>query len=73
MRAWVLVEQVAKRQGRILYFKQMTGIGPMCTAKRTEAARFSDKEAAARCPAMYHTLSSFVPEEIEVPDGWRPA
>jgi hypothetical protein len=58
--SFVLVETLAsERQGKTLWFKQMTGIGPATTADVEERAVFETKEAALECPAMFHSLSFF--------------
>lgn len=44
------------------YFKQMTGIGPMCTPHLKEAARFKTREDAVLSPAFRFPLTSFFPE-----------
>lgn len=63
--SYVLVETLAsKRQGRTLWFQQMTGIGPMTTPNVEERAVFDTQEAAARCPAMFHALSFYEVEEV---------
>jgi hypothetical protein len=57
---FVLIETLAsKRQGRTLWFKQMTGIGPMTTSDRSERAVFPTEEAARKCPALWHPLSFY--------------
>ena len=62
---YVLVESFAsKRQGRTLWFKQMTGIGPMTTTDPAERAEFPSEEAARQCPAMWHALSFYEVERV---------
>lgn len=62
--SYVLRETLAsKEQGHDLWFKQMTGIGPMTTPDLTEAARFESEESARACPAMHHALSFYEIEE----------
>jgi hypothetical protein len=61
---FILREVVAsKSYGKPLWFKQMTGIGPMTTPDPDEAARFPTEEAAARSPACLHMLSCYEIEE----------
>ena len=57
---YVLVASLSsQQQGRTLWFKQMTAIGPMTTPERSQAAEFETKEDALNCPAMFHVLSVF--------------
>jgi hypothetical protein len=64
---YVLVETLAsERQGRTLWFKQMTAVGPMTTPDPAERAEFATEDAAKWCPAMFHALSFY--EVREVPD-----
>lgn len=61
---YVLVETFAsERQGKTLYLKQMTPIGPMTTASLGEAQRFATEQDARQHPASYHPLSFFEPRE----------
>lgn len=63
MAKWILRETLAsERQKKPIYFKQMTAIGPMSTAKREEAAEFSSKQEAMMSPAYTHSLSCYEPE-----------
>lgn len=55
---------VSKQQGRDVWFKQMTGIGPMTTADPAERATFATREDAAASPATRHLLSSYEIEEV---------
>jgi hypothetical protein len=62
---YVLVETVASaNQGRTLYFKQMTAIGPMTTADLGSAQRFATEQDARMHPAMFHMLTVFEPREV---------
>jgi hypothetical protein len=51
-------------RGKPLWFKQMTGIGPMTTADPSERAVFPTREAALASPAMFHALSFYEVEEV---------
>jgi hypothetical protein len=62
---WVLLEDFqTKRQGKEMYFKAWTGIGPATTDDLEEAHRFDSKEEAVISAAYRHTLSFFEPVEI---------
>lgn len=63
---FALVETlVSERQGRTLWFKQMTAIGPMTTPDPAERAVFESETAARACPAMWHAFSFFEPVAID--------
>jgi hypothetical protein len=56
---WVLMEPFeSKRQGRPVWFKRMTPIGPMATTKPENRAEFPSKEAAMDSPAWLHSEGS---------------
>lgn len=60
----------SESQGKMLCFAGMTGIGPMTSPDPDEWVRFDSKEAALRCPAVYHSLTFFEPQlESEVAGG----
>ena len=54
---------------RDLWFKQMTGIGPMTTADLSEAERFGSEEEARQHPANRHMLAIFDPVELDSTPG----
>jgi len=54
---WVL------RQG-LYFFLEMVEIGPRCTDRRGEAARFPSKRKAMQSPAYAHPLCCFEPEAV---------
>ncbi len=64
MGAWALIEMVAEREGRELWFKQMTAIGPMTTPDPAERALFHTEQDARQSPAMGHPIALFEPREI---------
>lgn len=61
---YVLRETVARRDGRDLWFRCMTALGPCTTADLSEARVFDSEEAARKCPAMWHALTYFEPEAL---------
>lgn len=61
MSDFVLVEAVAQRKGRTLYYARMTGIGPMTTPSLEKAAKYANEEAAKRSPAFAFPLTVFQP------------
>jgi hypothetical protein len=64
--AWVLRETLAtKKLGMPIWFRQMTGIGPMTTANIEEAARFDSPEEAKLHPANFHWASFYEAEEVK--------
>jgi hypothetical protein len=63
--AYVLVESLGSKEvGKTLWFKQMTGIGPMTTPVESERAVFSSERAARQCSAMSHPWSCFEVEAL---------
>lgn len=50
---------------RDLWFKQMTGIGPMTTPNLKEAMRFPDEQSALSHPANRHMLAIFDAVKVE--------
>lgn len=65
MTKYVLKEKIAsKQQGRDVYFKKLTMIGPMNTVDILEAAQFDTPAEAQRSQAMRHSLSSYEVEEL---------
>lgn len=46
------------------YFAEMTGIGPRCTPKIGEAAKFRSKREAMLSPAYSFATTSFEPEVV---------
>lgn len=48
-----------------LYFREMTNIGPRCTNKVKEAARFSTMKAAKQHEAYSFPLTAFEPVKIK--------
>jgi hypothetical protein len=68
--SYVLYEPFSsERQGKTLCFAGMTGIGPMASNDPDEWERFDSKEAAARCPAVYLSLTFYEPRlEDDLPD-----
>jgi len=63
---WVLIETLAtEREGRPIYFRFMTAIGPCATAELEEAKRFSSERSAMRSPAYRHSLSFYEPLEVK--------
>ena len=62
---WVLREDFqSERQGKEIYFRCMTEIGPSTTDSIDEAEKFDTKLDALQCLAIRHTLSFFKPHEI---------
>lgn len=67
---YVLKETLAsERQGKPIYFRFMTEIGPCCTDDVREASRFRTAVAAMRSPAYLHPLSFFEPEMVDTKGG----
>lgn len=65
MPRYALKETLASRQqGRDLWFKSMTAIGPCAATNIDERATFASLESAKMCPAMFHGLSFYEPVEI---------
>lgn len=48
-----------------LYFRETTGIGPRCTSKVKEAARFPTKREALESDVYSFLLLSFEPVKVE--------
>jgi hypothetical protein len=68
--SYCLIEKVgSERVGKPLFFKEMTGIGPMTTPNVEERAVFGSREIAERCPAMFHSLSTFEVRELSPEDS----
>ena len=51
-------------RGKPMFFKGMTGFGPMYTANCDEAMRFDTEEEAMRHPAVMHPLCDFTPRYV---------
>ena len=66
MKIWVLREDLqSEQQGKEVYFRMATDIGPMTTYDIDKAMKFPDKTAAMNNPALRHAFSFFKPHEIE--------
>lgn len=68
MAEFVLVDRIAKRDGRTTYFRFLSRIGPCGTSDLSEAARYPTAEAARQSPAAHHMLCAYEPEEV-APDA----
>lgn len=62
---FVLKEVVAsKQQGKPIYFRMMTGIGPCNTDDIEKAEKFNSVAGATASPAYRHMFSFYEPEEV---------
>ncbi|MAZ17855.1 MAG: hypothetical protein CL535_16185 [Ahrensia sp.] len=68
--AFALKEMLAsKRQGKDVWFRFATVIGPCCTGETTERALFRSADDARNTEAFIHPLSFFEPVEVNAEDG----
>src|SRR5690606_25496555 len=51
-------------QGKDIWFRFWTMIGPCATAEKDERALFASKDEAMRCAAFTHSLSFYEPEDV---------
>lgn len=66
MKKYILVDVYDHEElkGQTKYFKQMTGIGPMATEKKSEAMVFDTEEEAKLSEAHRHWSSNWTIEEL---------
>ena len=58
-----VLREVSKERAEPLWFRKMTGIGPMTTECVDEAMEFDDRDDAALHPVHRFTLTTFDVEE----------
>jgi hypothetical protein len=64
--SWILVEKLATKQnGKPLYYRGWTPIGPRCTEDIKEAEKFETKFDAWGSRAYSFSLTFFEPEEVK--------
>ena len=64
--AYALKETLASRkQGKDIWYRFWTVIGPCCTADAAERALFNTAQEAMQTQAFIHPMSFFDPVEVE--------